>query len=165
MALISRLPSGGNNTDIKYNSLTFTDSTQSQLNCNNEHTAIYGESVFLGTINSSCDCVFCGALITSSHQSPEHAASPTLWYEIRDKRGNILCAFTANDNTTGYGTNTSQRSFLKLKKGDNYLYVRIGADIENCGAEGVSFIFYPANNGGNCLSTTGDAPTLTWTAA
>lgn len=167
MALISRLPSGGNDTGIKSKSLIFTKSMPTTLKCSKDHKVVCGEDTLVGIITASCDCVFDYVMIISTHQSYEHQLHPDMWYEIRDEKGNTLCAFNTvtNNLMNGYGENASRFSAITFKEGCNYLYANIGSDVKGCGSEQISFTFNPISIYNHCLSATGEAPTLTWTAA
>ena len=165
MALISRLPSGGANTGIKYSSLVFSKGTIPNLVCSKNHRAVYGSPTLVGTINASCDCLFDNVLITAKHPSAVFNATPQVWYEIREKKDNVLCVFTANGNTSGYGNDTTQTASVILRKGANYLYVCIGSNETNKGSSSITFNFRPLSGDSHFLSTNGETPTLTWTEA
>lgn len=170
MALISRLPiGGGEKVDDTFNKdkmISFISTTKStpSLVIDKPHTNT-STSVFLGTINSSIDWIICSAKITAVSQNVRFKTGET-WYELRDKHNNIICMFNANDNNiSGGGGATSQRTLLRLTKGENYLYFCSHDTDETYGATYLEIYCQDKGNSYPYLSSTGAEGVLTWTSA
>ena len=163
MALFSRLPSGSP-TGIDSDKLSIVTNNTAPLTCEVVHRAVYGKSVFIGAITSSCDCTFNDVLISVIHNSDlkSHAG---VWYEIRDNNGMLICMFSGNNGSTEYAGETVQYAPVMLKKGENKLYVCTSVNSSNYGGNTIKFNFQVRGASSVCLSSTTAAPTLTWVAA